>query len=72
MEIWKEIIYAPNYEVSNLGNIKNKTTKRVKKLNYERMKKTNRSIILLLIESWGISAQSTTYQVKTSLQESEQ
>ena len=41
MEIWKEIIYAPNYEVSNLGNIKNKTTKRVKKLNYERMKKTN-------------------------------
>ena len=31
MKIWKETIYTPNYEVSNLGNIKNKNTKRVKR-----------------------------------------
>ena len=31
MEEWKEITDYPNYEISNLGNVKNKTTKRLLK-----------------------------------------
>ena len=41
-EIWKTVQYAPNYEVSNLGNIKNKKTKRLLTINYERLKKDNK------------------------------
>ena len=31
MEQWKEITFAPKYEVSNYGRIRNKTTKKVLK-----------------------------------------
>ena len=41
-EIWKTVQYAPNYEISNLGNIKNKKTKRLLTINYERLKKDNK------------------------------
>jgi len=41
-EIWKTIKYAPNYEISNLGNIKNKKTNRLLTINYERLKKDNK------------------------------
>lgn len=41
-EIWKTVKYAPNYEVSNLGNIKNKKTNRLLTINYERLKKDNK------------------------------
>lgn len=41
-EIWKTILYAPNYEISNLGNIKNKKTNRLLTINYERLKKDNK------------------------------
>ena len=40
METWKIIRYAPNYQVSNLGNIKSKTN-RLLLINYERLKKSN-------------------------------
>ena len=41
-EIWKTISYASNYEVSNFGNIKNKKTQRLVKINYERLKRDNK------------------------------
>jgi len=41
-EIWKTVKYAPNYEISNLGNIKNKKTNRLLTINYERLKKDNK------------------------------
>jgi hypothetical protein len=41
-EIWKMVKYAPNYEISNLGNIKNKKTNRLLTINYERLKKDNK------------------------------
>ncbi len=31
MEVWKDIIDFPNYQVSNLGNVKNKSTLRILK-----------------------------------------
>ena len=40
-EIWKTIPFATNYEASNLGNIKNKRTNRLFKINYDRLKKNN-------------------------------
>lgn len=40
-EEWKQVSYAPNYEISTLGNVKNKTTNKILYLNYERVKKTN-------------------------------
>ena len=39
-EVWKQITYAPNYEVSNLGNIRNKSRDSLITINYERYKKT--------------------------------
>ena len=41
-EIWKTIKYAPNYEISNFGNIKNKKTNKLLTINYERLKKDNK------------------------------
>ena len=41
-ELWKTITYSPNYEVSNLGNIKNKKTNKPITINYERLKKDNK------------------------------
>ena len=43
-EIWKTITYAPNYEVSNLGNIKNKKTNKPITVNFERLKKDNKRV----------------------------
>ena len=40
-EEWIQIIYAPNYEISNLGNIKNIQTNKCITVNYDRLKKTN-------------------------------
>tara|TARA_B110000285_G_C15129921_1_gene622866 strand:- start:331 stop:1674 length:1344 start_codon:yes stop_codon:yes gene_type:complete len=40
-ENWKIIKYAPNYEVSSLGNIKNIKTQRLITINYQRLKKDN-------------------------------
>ena len=42
MEIWKTIKYATNYEISSLGNIRNKKTNRLLTINYERLKKDNK------------------------------
>ena len=42
VEIWKTITYAPNYEISNLSNIKNKKTSKLITINYERLKKDNK------------------------------
>lgn len=44
MEIWKTIKYAPLYEISNLGNIKNIKSKRLLNLNIERHKKDNKRV----------------------------
>ena len=41
LEQWKNIHYAPNYEVSNLGNVKNIKKNKLININYERLKKTN-------------------------------
>ena len=41
-EIWKVITYAPNYEVSDFGNIRNINTQKVLLINYERLKKDNK------------------------------
>ena len=41
-EIWKIITYAPNYEISNMGNIKNIKRNRLITINYERLKKDNK------------------------------
>ena len=41
-ELWKTITYAPNYEISNLSNIKNKKTSKLITINYERLKKDNK------------------------------
>jgi len=41
IEEWKHITYAPNYEISNMGNVKNRTTNKLLNCNYERVKKTN-------------------------------
>jgi len=38
-EEWKQISYAPNYEISNLGNIKNTKTNKLITINYIRLKK---------------------------------
>lgn len=39
-EEWKQITYAPNYDISNFGNIKNRKTGRCITINYARLKKT--------------------------------
>lgn len=39
-ELWKPIPFANLYEASNFGNIRNKKTKKVKKFNIEKLKKT--------------------------------
>ena len=41
-EIWNTITYASYYEVSNLGNIKNKKSNKCITINYERLKKDNK------------------------------
>ena len=41
IEQWKKIHYAPNYEVSNLGNVKNIKKNKLININYQRLKKTN-------------------------------
>ena len=41
-ELWKTITYSPNYEISNLGNIKNKKTNKRITINYERLRKDNK------------------------------
>lgn len=38
-EYWKQITYAPNYEVSNMARIRNKKRNKVTFINYERLKK---------------------------------
>ena len=40
MEIWKPVRYASDYQVSNLGNLKNKRGRPLL-VNYERLRKTN-------------------------------
>ena len=40
-ELWKTITYAPNYQISNLGNVKNIKSNKLIKINYDRLKKTN-------------------------------
>ena len=40
-EDWKQITYAPNYEVSNMARIRNTKRNNVIFINYERLKKTN-------------------------------
>jgi hypothetical protein len=40
-EKWIQILYAPNYEISNLGNIKNIKTNKFITINYDRLKQTN-------------------------------
>jgi len=42
VEIWKRISYAPSYEISNLGNIKNSKRNKLITINYERLKKHNK------------------------------
>lgn len=44
MEIWKTIEYANKYEVSNLGNIRNRNTNKLRNLNIERHRKDNKRI----------------------------
>ena len=39
MEIWKTIEYANKYEISNLGNIRNKNTNKLRNLNIDRHRK---------------------------------
>ena len=56
VEIWKTITYAPNYEVSNLGNIKNKKTNKLININYERLKKDNKRARPGLSHNGGIKA----------------
>ena len=42
MEQWKQITYAPNYEISSYGNIRNNTRNgRLIRINYERLRKNN-------------------------------
>ena len=41
MELWKTISYASNYEVSNMGNIKNLKTNKLLTIDYDRLKKDN-------------------------------
>jgi hypothetical protein len=41
-EIWKKILYAPNYEISNLGNVKNIKRNKLITINYDRLKKNNK------------------------------
>jgi len=43
-EIWKEIPFATSYEASNLGNVRNKESKRNLKINIEKCKKTQTRI----------------------------
>ena len=40
VERWIKIKYAPNYNISNYGNIKNTKTNKLITINYERLKKT--------------------------------
>lgn len=44
MEIWKKITFAPLYEISNYGNIKNIKSKKLLNLNIERHKKDNKRV----------------------------
>lgn len=53
MEIWKTIIFATKYEISNLGNIKNKKTNKLLNINIERHKKDNKRIRPGLINNEG-------------------
>ena len=53
MEIWKTITYATKYEISNLGNIKNKKFNRLININIERHKKDNKRIRPGLINNEG-------------------
>ena len=39
-ELWKQISYAHNYEISNLGNIRNTRSNKLLTINYDRLKKT--------------------------------
>ena len=55
MEIWKTITYATKYEISNLGNIKNKKFNRLININIERHKKDNKRIRPGLINNEGIN-----------------
>jgi hypothetical protein len=41
-EIWKQISYAPNYEISTFGNIKNIKRNKLITINYERLKRDNK------------------------------
>jgi len=41
-ELWKKIVYAPNYEISNMGNIKNIKRNKLIRINYEKLKKDNK------------------------------
>lgn len=40
-EVWKVVTYAPNYEISNFANIRNKKTNKLLKINYDKLKQTN-------------------------------
>ena len=51
---WSKISYAPNYEISIFGDIKNITTNRLLNLNYERVKKTNTRMRVGLSENGEI------------------
>ena len=41
IEEWRQVSYAPNYEVSNTAKIKNTKTNKLLTINYVRLKKTN-------------------------------
>ena len=41
-ENWESITYAPNYEVSNMGNIKNIKTRKLITINYDRLRIDNK------------------------------
>jgi hypothetical protein len=52
MEEWKQIAYSPNYQVSNLSNIRHVNKNKNMFINYERLKKTNtRARIYLPIDN---------------------
>lgn len=57
MEIWKTIEYANKYEISNLGNIRNKNTNKLRSLNIERHRKDNKRIRPGLINNDGKNKQ---------------
>lgn len=41
-EEWRVITYAPNYEISNIGNVRNISTQKVLLINYDRLRKDNK------------------------------